>query len=141
LPVLGGADASRYPAQSSAELRSAVHDNLRNLGVDALDAVNVRTMGNVHAPAEGSIEAPFTALAELPQRGLIQHLGVSNVTSTQVAKAPCHAAVTRLKDVRQSAWRRQACGGSTQDSRSEAAALFNSGAFSCTGATRSDARH
>jgi aryl-alcohol dehydrogenase-like predicted oxidoreductase len=82
-----GADASWNPAQSPAELVSAVHDNLRNLGVDALDAVNLRVMGDVHAPSEGSIEAQFTALAELQQRGLIRHLGLSNVTAAQVAEA------------------------------------------------------
>ena len=82
-----GADASWNPAQSPAELTAAVHDNLRNLGVDALDVVNLRVMGDVHAPAEGSIEPQFTALAELQQRGLIRHLGLSNVTATQVAEA------------------------------------------------------
>ena len=82
-----GADASWNPAQSPAELTSAVHDNLRHLGVDALDVVNLRVMGNVHAPSEGSIEPQFTALAELQQRGLIRHLGLSNVTTTQVAQA------------------------------------------------------
>jgi len=82
-----GADASWNPAQSPAELTAAVHDNLRNLGVDALDVVNLRVMGDVHAPAEGSIATQFTALAELQQRGLIRHLGLSNVTATQVAEA------------------------------------------------------
>lgn len=82
-----GADASWNPAQSPAELTAAVHDNLRNLGVDALDVVNLRVMGSVHAPSEGSIEPQFTALAELQQRGLIRHLGLSNVTAAQVAQA------------------------------------------------------
>jgi pyridoxine 4-dehydrogenase len=82
-----GADASWIPAQSPAELAASVHDNLRNLGVDTLDVVNLRVMGDVHAPAEGSIEEQFTALAELQQQGLIRHLGLSNVTSTQVAQA------------------------------------------------------
>ncbi|WP_424682647.1 aldo/keto reductase family oxidoreductase [Frateuria sp. YIM B11624] len=82
-----GADASWNPAQSPAELTAAVHDNLRNLGVDALDVVNLRVMGSVHAPSEGSIEPQFTALAELQQRGLIRHLGLSNVTVAQVAQA------------------------------------------------------
>ena len=82
-----GADASWNPAQSPAELTAGVHDNLRNLGVDTLDVVNLRVMGDVHAPAEGSIEAQFTALAELQARGLIRHLGLSNVTATQVAEA------------------------------------------------------
>jgi len=82
-----GADASWIPAQSPAELTRAVHDNLRNLGVDALDVVNLRVMGDVHAPTEGSIAEQFTALAELQRQGLIRHLGLSNVTSPQVAEA------------------------------------------------------
>lgn len=82
-----GADASWNPAQSPAELTSAVHDNLRNLGVDALDVVNLRIMGDVHRPSEGSIEPQFTALAELQKKGLIRHLGLSNATSAQVAQA------------------------------------------------------
>lgn len=82
-----GADASWNPAQSPADLTKAVHDNLRNLGVDALDVVNLRIMGNVHAPSEGSIEEQFTALAELQRQGLIRHLGLSNATSAQVTQA------------------------------------------------------
>jgi pyridoxine 4-dehydrogenase len=82
-----GADASWNPAPAPAELERAVHDNLRNLGLDVLDVVNLRVMVDVHGPAEGSIEAPITALAELQRRGLIRHLGVSNVTPAQVAEA------------------------------------------------------
>ena len=82
-----GADASWNPAQSPTELTSAVHDNLRNLGVDVLDVVNLRIMGNVHAPSESSIEEQFTALAELQRQGLIRHLGLSNATSAQVTQA------------------------------------------------------
>jgi aryl-alcohol dehydrogenase-like predicted oxidoreductase len=82
-----GADASWNPAQSPAELTRAVHDNLRNLDVEVLDVVNLRVMGDVHAPAEGSIEASFTALAELQRQGLIRHLGLSNVTAAQVKEA------------------------------------------------------
>ena len=82
-----GADASWIPAQSPAELAQAVRDNLRNLGVDVLDVVNLRVMGDVHAPSEGSIAAQFTALAELQREGLIRYLGLSNVTSAQVAEA------------------------------------------------------
>jgi aryl-alcohol dehydrogenase-like predicted oxidoreductase len=80
-----GADASWNPAQSPAELTAAVHDNLRNLGVDALDVVNLRAMGMI--PAESPIEEQFTALAELQRQGLIRHLGLSNVTAAQVAAA------------------------------------------------------
>jgi len=82
-----GADASWNAAQSPAELTRAVHDNFRNLGLDVLDVVNLRIMGAIHEPSEGSIEEQFTALAELQQQGLIRHLGVSNVTSAQVAQA------------------------------------------------------
>ena len=81
------ADGSWMPAFSREQLIGAVHDNLRNLGLDVLDVVNLRSMGDVHAPSEGSLEAPFTVLAELQQKGLIRHLGVSNVTPTQVADA------------------------------------------------------
>ena len=82
-----GADGSWNPAQSPAELTQAVHDNLANLGVDALDVVNLRVMGDVHAPSEGSLAVQFTALAGLQQQGLIRHLGVSNVTAGQIAEA------------------------------------------------------
>ena len=82
-----GADKSWNPAISPEQLTSAVHDNLRHLGVEALDVVNLRVMGEGHGPGEGSIEEPFTALAELQQQGLIRHLGLSNVTSNQVAQA------------------------------------------------------
>jgi len=74
-------------ADSAAELTQAVHDNLRNLGLDVLDAVNFRSMLDVHGPAEGSLEAPLTVLAELKERGLIRHVGLSNVTMTQVEQA------------------------------------------------------
>lgn len=82
-----GADGSWNSAQSPAELTSAVHDNLRNLGLDVLDVVNLRIMGDVQRPSEGSIEPQFTALAELQKQGLIRHLGLSNATSAQVAQA------------------------------------------------------
>jgi len=79
-----GADASWNPAQSPAELTQAVHDNLRNLRVDVLDVVNLRLMGDEHAPSEGPIAEQFTALAELQRRELIRHLGLSNATAAQV---------------------------------------------------------
>ncbi|MEE4233259.1 aldo/keto reductase family oxidoreductase [Pseudomonas viridiflava] len=82
-----GADASWNPAQSPEDLVRAVHDNLRNLGLDVLDVVNFRAWGAHQAPSEGSIEASFTALAELQRQGLIRHLGLSNVTATQVREA------------------------------------------------------
>jgi pyridoxine 4-dehydrogenase len=81
-----GADASWNPAFSAAELTGAVHDNLRNLGVDALDVVNLRLMFDVHGPAEGPIEAPLTVLADLQRQGLIRRIGLSNATPRQVAE-------------------------------------------------------
>jgi hypothetical protein len=85
--ALRGEDGSWNPAQSAAELEQAVHDNLRNLGLDVLEVVNLRIMGDVHAPSEGSIEPQFSTLARLQQRGLIRHLGISNATATQVDEA------------------------------------------------------
>ncbi len=85
--ALRGADGSWNPALSPVELTQAVHDNLRNLGVDVLDVVNFRAMGELEGPAEGSIEESFTALAELQRQGLIRHLGVSNVTASQIKQA------------------------------------------------------
>jgi pyridoxine 4-dehydrogenase len=82
-----GKDGSWIPAFSREELTAAVHDNLRNLGLEALDVVNLRGMFNIHEPGEGSIEAPVTALAELQQKGLIRHIGLSNVTAAQIAEA------------------------------------------------------
>ena len=82
-----GADASWLPAFSKTELEQAVHDNLRNLGLDVLDVVNLRAMFDVHGPAEGSLEEALTTLAGLRQRGLIRHIGLSNVTPRQVADA------------------------------------------------------
>lgn len=79
-----GADGSWLAALSREELTQAVHDNLRNLGLDVLDVVNLRSMINPHHPAEGSLEAPLTALAELQQQGLVRHIGLSNVTRAQI---------------------------------------------------------
>jgi pyridoxine 4-dehydrogenase len=81
-----GEDASWNPAFSPEELTRAVHDNLRNLGVDALDVVNLRRMSGVPGPAEGSIEAPLCVLADLQRQGLIRHIGLSNVTPAQIAE-------------------------------------------------------
>lgn len=79
-----GDDTSWNPAFTTDELERAVHDNLRNLGLERLEIVNLRAMFSVHGPAEGSIEAPLTVLAELQQRGLVRHIGLSNVTAAQV---------------------------------------------------------
>jgi aryl-alcohol dehydrogenase-like predicted oxidoreductase len=81
-----GDDGSWQPAFSADDLTRAVHDNLRNLGLDVLDVVNLRIMFDVHRPAEGSIEAPLTALAELQRQGLVRHIGLSNVTPAQIAE-------------------------------------------------------
>jgi aryl-alcohol dehydrogenase-like predicted oxidoreductase len=96
-----GEDGSWNVAISAAELTQAVHDNLKNLGVEALDVVNYRHMGGGagHGPAEGSIEAPFTALAELQRQGLIRHLGVSNVTLNQVEQARSIAPVVCVQNL------------------------------------------
>ncbi|REC95583.1 aldo/keto reductase family oxidoreductase [Kushneria indalinina] len=75
------------PALSPEELTRAVEDNLRNLGLEALEVVNLRSMIDTHGPAEGSLEEPWTTLLELKARGLIRHLGLSNVTATQVREA------------------------------------------------------
>jgi pyridoxine 4-dehydrogenase len=82
-----GEDGSWIPAFSREELTTAVHDNLRNLGLDVLDVVNLRSMFSIEEPAEGSIEAPMTVLAELQQKGLVRHIGLSNVTPAQIAEA------------------------------------------------------
>ena len=82
-----GSDKSWLPALSRQEIIDAAHDNLRNLGLDALDVVNYRHMGDGHGTSEGSLEAPFTVLAELKQQGIIRQLGVSNVTPTQLEQA------------------------------------------------------
>jgi aryl-alcohol dehydrogenase-like predicted oxidoreductase len=81
------AQGAWLPAFSAQELEQAVHENLRNLGLDVLDVVNFRSMLDVHGPAEGSLEAPLTALAELRERGLVRNIGLSNVTMKQVEDA------------------------------------------------------
>jgi pyridoxine 4-dehydrogenase len=79
-----GEDASWLPAYSAGELERAVHDNLRNLGLETLEIVNLRIMFNPHSPAEGSIAAQLEALAGLQRQGLVRHIGLSNVTAAQV---------------------------------------------------------
>jgi pyridoxine 4-dehydrogenase len=80
-------DKSWQLAISPEDLIAGVQDNLRNLGLDALDIVNYRTMGSIHGPKEGSIAEQVTVLADLRRKGLIRHIGLSNVTATQVAEA------------------------------------------------------
>src|SRR6478752_9703286 len=81
-----GADASWNPAFSREDLTQAVHENLRNLGLDVLDVVNLRAMFDVHGPAEGSLDAPLTVLADLQRQGLVRHIGLSNVNPAQIAE-------------------------------------------------------
>jgi pyridoxine 4-dehydrogenase len=80
-----GEDGSWIPAVSRQALTQAVHDNLRNLGLDVLDVVNLRSMLGIHGPADGSLEEPLTALAELQRQGLVRNIGLSNVTPAQIA--------------------------------------------------------
>ena len=80
-------DKSWQPAISPPDLKDAVHDNLCNLGLDVLDIVNYRAMGAIHGPAEGSIAEQVTVLADLQKKGLIRHVGLSNVTAAQLAEA------------------------------------------------------
>jgi len=93
-----GDDASWLPAQSPTDLTAAVHDNLRNLGLDALDVVNFRVMGSGMGRAEGSIAEQFSTLAKLREQGLIRHLGVSNATSAQIAEARAIADVVCVQN-------------------------------------------
>jgi pyridoxine 4-dehydrogenase len=79
-----GTDGSWLQAFSPQELTQAVHDNLRNLGLDVLDVVNLRSMLGVHGPAEGSLAAPLSVVAELQRKGLVRHIGLSNVTPAQI---------------------------------------------------------
>ena len=79
--------ANWLPAFSAEELTRAVEDNLRNLGLDVIEVVNLRSMHGVHGPAEGSLEAELETLITLKERGLIRHIGLSNVTAKQVADA------------------------------------------------------
>jgi aryl-alcohol dehydrogenase-like predicted oxidoreductase len=82
-----GDGGSWIPAFSPEELTQAVHDNLRNLGLDVLDVVNLRSTHGMFEPAEGSIEAQLTVLADLKRKGLVRHIGLSNVTPAQIEEA------------------------------------------------------
>lgn len=93
-----GEDASWLPASSPDELEAQVHDNLRNLGLTALDVVNLRVMGDVHAPSEGTIAPQFERLAQLRAQGLIRHLGLSNATATQIGEARTIAPVVCVQN-------------------------------------------
>ena len=93
-----GSDSSWIPALSKQELSDGLHDNLRNLGLDALDVVNLR-VGGVNGPAEGSLEKPFSVLAELQKQGLIRHLGLSNVTPGQLVECQKIAPVVCIQNL------------------------------------------
>jgi pyridoxine 4-dehydrogenase len=80
-------DKSWEPAVSPQDLTEGVHDNLRNLGLDVLDIVNYRALGTIHGPKEGPIAEQVTVLADLRRKGLIRHVGLSNVTAAQIAEA------------------------------------------------------
>jgi aryl-alcohol dehydrogenase-like predicted oxidoreductase len=92
------------PARQPQQLRDAVHDNLRNLGLDVLDVVNLR-LGNAEGPLPGSLAEPFEALAELQQQGLIRHLGVSTATAEQVAEAQTIAPIVSVQNMYNLAYR------------------------------------
>jgi len=92
-----GSDASWIPARAPAELEAGIRDNLRNLGIDAVEVVNLR-VGGMMGPEAGSTEAPFTALAELQRQGLIRHLGLSNVNLDQLEEAERIAPVVCIQN-------------------------------------------
>ena len=81
-----GADGSWLPAVSPEALTQAVHDNLRNLALERMEVVNLRIMLDPHGPGKGSIEAPLAVLADLQRRGLVRHIGLSNVTPAQITE-------------------------------------------------------
>ncbi|MBK1883955.1 aldo/keto reductase family oxidoreductase [Luteolibacter pohnpeiensis] len=85
--ALRGEDGSWNPAMSAEDLTKAIHGNLERLGIDSLDVVNLRSMGDIHQPAEGSLEEPLSVLIDLKKQGLIRHLGLSNVTPKQLSQA------------------------------------------------------
>ena len=87
LGAVRGDDASWLPASEPADLARGAEDNLRNLGLDVIEIANLRVMGQIHGPSEGSIARQVEAMAELQRRGLIRHIGLSNVTATQIAEA------------------------------------------------------
>ena len=94
-----GDDGSWNPATTPDDLKEAVHSNLKNLGVETLDVVNLRLMGGAgHGPTEGSLEAPLAALVELQKQGLIRHIGLSNVTSKQVAQGRAMANIVCVQN-------------------------------------------
>jgi pyridoxine 4-dehydrogenase len=98
-------DQSWQPAVSPQELAEGVHDNLRNLGLDALDIVNYRAMGAIHGPTESSIAEQVTVLADLKRKGLIRHIGLSNVTADQMTEAQAITNIVCVQNNYNLAWR------------------------------------
>ena len=98
LGAVRGKDGSWLPAQEPDDLRRGVEDNLRNLGVEALEVVNLRIMGDIHHPSEGSIARQMTTMAELQRQGLVRHIGLSNVTSKQVTEAQSIARIVCVQN-------------------------------------------
>jgi len=96
--AIRGKDGSWIPALEPDDIKVGVLDNLRNLRLDALDVVNLRIPGDIHSPAEGSIEEQVAALAELQHRGLVRHIGLSNVTSAQIAEAQIIAKIVCVQN-------------------------------------------
>ena len=93
-----GTDASWNPAASAQDLTAAVHDNLRNLGVETLDVVNLRIMVDAHGPAEGSIAKSLGVLADLQRQGLVRHIGLSNATPRQVTEGRAIAPIVCVQN-------------------------------------------
>jgi aryl-alcohol dehydrogenase-like predicted oxidoreductase len=93
-----GPEGSWEPAFSDEEITSAVHDNLRNLGLDTLEVVNLRIMFDAMGPAEGSIEAPLSALVRLQREGKVRHIGLSNVTARQVEEGRALAEIVCVQN-------------------------------------------
>ena len=96
--AIRGKDGSWIPALEPDDIKVGVLDNLRNLRLDALDVVNLRIPGDIHSPAEGSIEEQVAALAELQHQGLVRHIGLSNVTSAQIAEAQMIAKIVCVQN-------------------------------------------
>lgn len=93
-----GPQGSWDPALSAEDVTSAVHDNLRNLGVDTLEVVNLRAMFDAHGPAEGSLEEPLAALVKLQREGKVRHIGLSNVTARQVEEGRAIATIACVQN-------------------------------------------
>jgi aryl-alcohol dehydrogenase-like predicted oxidoreductase len=98
LGAMRPADKSWQPAISPEQLTAGLHDNLRNLGLDAIDIVNYRVMGSGHGPVDGSIAEQVSTLADLQRQGLIRHIGLSNATAAQVAEARSIAGIVCVQN-------------------------------------------